>query len=215
MKIKIDDIIVGKNWSRTFGVGDVTELSESMSTHGQITPIIIDADNNLVAGFRRLEAAKRLGWDEIEACVNDGDDKVINLIENMNRENLTLWEEIQAVRDVFGPETSKSEIARQLSKTRPWVRPRVEIWTLPPEVIDKVRLGLYGVKEIMQHLRQRDGGDSSGRKKPVLKDGTLPKGEIKGVVTELLARGRDVEARALSYAVGGISRETLLDTESE
>lgn len=205
MKVLLRDIKQGKNWSRTFGVGDITELVASMREHGQVTPIIVDGEMNLIAGFRRVAAATELGWEDIEATVNsDGrNPKTVNLIENMNRENLTLWEEIQAIRDVFGSEASQGEIARQLSKSRPWVEPRVKIWELPQEFIDRVRLGVAGVNEIRKRLRGRTKtNQSTGGGKPNQE-------ELKQAITDLLKADRTLEARALSYAIGGISRDEL------
>lgn len=205
MRVKIEDLKIGKNWSRTFGVGDIQDLADSMNAHGQITPIIIDGQNNLIAGFRRVAAAKQLGWDEIEATVNaiGRDGKIVNLIENMQRENLTLWEEIQSIRDVFGPEVSQGEIARQLSKSRPWVEPRVKIWELPQDFIDRVRLGVAGVNEIRNKLRGRTKSNASTG------GGNPNKEQIKQAVTELLRAKRTAEARALSYAIGGTSWDDL------
>lgn len=207
MMVRLDELEIGKNWSRTFGVGDISELVASMQQHGQITPIIIDEHGNLVAGFRRVAAAGELGWEEIEAVINASgrDVKVVNLIENMQRENLTLWEEIQAIRDTFGGEASQSEIARQLSKTRPWVEPRVKIWELPQDFIDRVRLGVAGVSEIKARLRGRTTGSTTSRgiNCPNQK-------ELKQTITDLLSAGREPEARALSYALGGLSKSELL-----
>jgi len=211
VKVKLSDIKQGKNWSRTFGVGDISELVESMREHGQITPVIIDTDNNLIAGFRRVAAATELEWEEIEATYNEHgrDPKAVNLIENMQRQNLTLWEEIQAIRDVFGSECSQSEIARQLSKSRPWVETRVKVWGLPQEFIDRVRLGVAGVSEINKRLRGRtnNSGTSTGGGKPNQE-------EIKGVITALMRQGRDDEAKALSFALGAVKQSELLGYSS-
>jgi ParB family chromosome partitioning protein len=46
-------------------------MMESLRTHGQLTPIIINRNYELLAGFRRLQAAKRLGWKSIEAVMID------------------------------------------------------------------------------------------------------------------------------------------------
>lgn len=209
MKVPLDEIQLGKNYSRTFGVGDVEELAASMHEIGQITPVILNQHGVLVAGYRRYAAAEKLGWKEIDAVIRDGSDdehKVVNLIENMNRENLTLWEEIQGIRDVFGSEASQSEIARRLSKSRPWVEPRVKIWELPQDFIDRVRLGAAGVAEIRARLRGRTNKDT-----PTSRGVNCPnQKELKETITDLLTAGREAEARALSYALGGISKEELL-----
>ena len=52
-------------------LGDITVLMESLKSYGQLTPIIINRKYELIAGFRRLQAAKRLGWKSIEAMIID------------------------------------------------------------------------------------------------------------------------------------------------
>ena len=52
-------------------LGDITGLMESLKSYGQLTPIIINRKYELIAGFRRLQAAKRLGWKSIEAMIID------------------------------------------------------------------------------------------------------------------------------------------------
>jgi len=208
VKIKLTEVVLGKNYSRTFGVGCVKELADSMKLHGQITPLLIDGDKNLVAGYRRLAAAQLLEWDEIDVSVCLGDPKIVNLIENMNRTGLTLWEEIQAIRDVFGAETSLAEVARSLSKSRNWVRPRVEVWGLDSEFISRVRDGRTGVDAIRKAIALPK--ESNG---PTGKYGIPKTAEVKSAVSELFKRGREAEARALSYSCGTITREQLLGTE--
>jgi ParB family transcriptional regulator, chromosome partitioning protein len=46
-------------------------LMESLRKYGQLTPIIINRKHELIAGFRRLQAARRLGWKSIEAVMID------------------------------------------------------------------------------------------------------------------------------------------------
>lgn len=48
---------------------DIDQLASSMDRFGQLHPITITRRNVLIAGRRRLEAAKRLGWSTIEATV--------------------------------------------------------------------------------------------------------------------------------------------------
>ena len=60
MLIAPDSVIVKKRIRRH--LGDIEALMESLKKYGQLSPIIIDRGYELIAGFRRLEAAKRLGW---------------------------------------------------------------------------------------------------------------------------------------------------------
>lgn len=204
MKVRLDAVNIVQNFSRPFGLGCIKDLAESMAQHGQITPIILSGPV-LVAGHRRYAAALSLGWDEIEAVECVGDPGVINLIENMQREGLSLWDEIQGIRSVFGSEASYVEIGRALSKSRNWVRPRVDVWSLPQDFIDKVRDGHSGIHEIRKMTAPKSVAEER-----VINVLEVPKVvAIKALVSWLLLAGRSAEARALSYACGSLSREAV------
>ncbi|UGQ16383.1 ParB N-terminal domain-containing protein [Borrelia sp. RT5S] len=73
--------------------GDTTALKESIKKHGLLYPIIIDKNKNLVAGFRRYQVLKELGYKEVEVRVIPTEDKrvllEIELDENNTRKALT------------------------------------------------------------------------------------------------------------------------------
>lgn len=209
MKVNIADLTLGKNWSRAFGTGDISELAASLKEHGQITPIVIDKDSNLLAGYRRVAAAKSLEWEQIEALQNNEiNPQVLNLIENLNRDDPSLWEEIQAIRDVFGSEPQYATVARQLSRARTWVRPRVDVWTLPQEFITSVRLGVNGISDIKLMLAEKRGPSAMSKNM-----GHPSQPDVKRMITWLLAAGRDLEAKCLSFAVGGLTEQELKDID--
>ena len=68
MLININEIKIGSN-RREAAPEDVKALAESIAEVGMMNPITVDAESNLVAGLHRLEAAKLLGWTEIECNV--------------------------------------------------------------------------------------------------------------------------------------------------
>lgn len=68
MKIAINEIKVTAG-RRKASLTGIDELVRSISEVGLLNPITIDADHVLIAGLHRLEAAKRLGWTEIECTV--------------------------------------------------------------------------------------------------------------------------------------------------
>lgn len=94
MKIEIDDIVIKKRIRKN--LGDLSQLMLSMKKHGLLNPVIITAANELVAGHRRLEAAKRLGWKDIEVQVMTDIDEIekleLEIDENIQRRNLTTEE---------------------------------------------------------------------------------------------------------------------------
>ena len=85
--IPIEHIVVGVRFREE--LGDIESLSESIKNEGLINPITVDQDYKLLAGGRRLEAVKLLGWPSITANImqidNESDLRVIELIENIQR----------------------------------------------------------------------------------------------------------------------------------
>lgn len=98
MQIELDRIIIRKRVRKN--LGDLSSLMESMRKHGLLNPIVINNRNELVAGHRRTEAARRLGWTAIEARIVDNDEDVdlveMEIEENTQRKNLTTDELAEA-----------------------------------------------------------------------------------------------------------------------
>lgn len=91
MQIPIDDVVVKK---RIRGeIGDIGPLVDSMRRHGMLHPVAVNKKNQLVAGRRRLEAARALGWRTVPAVVVDARDELakleLELEENVNRRELS------------------------------------------------------------------------------------------------------------------------------
>jgi ParB family chromosome partitioning protein len=102
MQISIDEIKVKKRLRKDYG--DIKALAESMKRFGQISPIVLNSRSQLIAGGRRLEAAKYLGWRTINAVVMDIDDKISKLEyeieENIQRRDFTPEEAAAAAREL-------------------------------------------------------------------------------------------------------------------
>lgn len=94
MQIPIEDVVVKKRVRED--LGDISRLMESMRAYGLMNPIVINSTHELIAGERRLESARRLGWKTIEAHIVDRDSQVdqleMELDENIHRRNLTAME---------------------------------------------------------------------------------------------------------------------------
>src|SRR5262249_49969396 len=71
-EVKIDGIKVGKRFRGD--LGDIVSLSKSIAAIGLLHPVVVTKDSALVAGRRRLEACKELGWTDIPTTVVDLDD---------------------------------------------------------------------------------------------------------------------------------------------
>lgn len=91
MRLKISEIRIGNRIRKD--PGDLSELKDSMRRLGLLQPILVDTNNTLVAGFRRMEAAKALGWESIDSRLVDIQNKKDRLIieadENITRRDFT------------------------------------------------------------------------------------------------------------------------------
>ena len=67
--MRVEDIKISKRIRQE--TGDISQLKRSIQEVGLINPIIVNEKNELLSGFRRLEACKQLGWTEIEAKIVD------------------------------------------------------------------------------------------------------------------------------------------------
>jgi len=103
MKIPIEDIIV-KNRIRK-DPGDIESLAESLKRYGQISPIVISKKNVLIAGGRRLQAAKLLGWRTINAVISESSNELdlleLEVEENIQRRDFNMEEVADATRRIY------------------------------------------------------------------------------------------------------------------
>jgi ParB/RepB/Spo0J family partition protein len=91
---EITRIKIGKRMRED--LGDIEDLAESINLRGLLHLITIDENFNLIAGHRRLEACKLLGWEYIEARtisdLTEKEKRLIELEENTKRKDLTEYE---------------------------------------------------------------------------------------------------------------------------
>lgn len=96
--VAVGDIKVADRLRKT--LGDLSSLEGSMKQLGLLEPIGITRDKQLVFGLRRLECAKKLGWDTIRAVIIDDADslrlKLVELAENLKRKGMSWWEVAEA-----------------------------------------------------------------------------------------------------------------------
>lgn len=98
MKIEIDSIRINKR-KRNLNADKVGELAESFLLLGQLEPILLATNGGeytLLAGLHRLEAAKLLGWQTIEATLYQGDElerELVEIDENLMNNDLTVLEQ--------------------------------------------------------------------------------------------------------------------------
>lgn len=91
MQIALEDIKIKRRVRQK--PEEIEALMDSMRRYGLLNPITVNSKYVLIAGARRLEAAKRLGWRTINVVVLDSTDKIseleIEIEENTQRSNFT------------------------------------------------------------------------------------------------------------------------------
>ncbi len=220
------------------------ELADSMRAKGLKIPIIVqpreDArhvpkgfEYRIVAGHRRYTAAKLLlQWTTIPAMVVTGlseiDARITNLIENLARKNLTLYQEAVALRHTFPDPISYERMSKEVSKSSSWCRLRWRLLDSPKAVQDLAKKGILSATDLryltykttdeqvriaaeievaqlhgesLLNLRRRN---CKSRRARNLRD-------IDEMVTMLLAKGAYPDPyKALAWAAGRIPDKELL-----
>lgn len=121
---------------KTFNAEALKELAESIETHGIIQPLVVKADPNggytIVAGERRWRAAALAKLEVVPVIVRDDLDAFAQVVENIQRENLTsmeLYRWIAGQLDV--PDMTQTELAGRLGKSKTWVSFYASISKMP------------------------------------------------------------------------------------
>ena len=146
-KEKIDDIDVDKievnpfQPRQEFKEEEIKELAQSIKNFGLIQAITVretDSGYELIAGERRLRAAKYIDRDFIPAVIKDFNDQEmaeIALIENLQRKDLNFLEEAQAYSRLLEEfDLTQKELAAQLSKSQSTIANKLRLLNLSQKV---------------------------------------------------------------------------------
>ena len=150
---------------KIFKEKDLKELSLSIQENGIIQPLILSKAEkgfDLIAGERRLRAAKLAGVKKVPAVikkVTEKDKMVISIIENVQRSDLNCVEEALAYYQLMNDfELTQEEVAKKLGKERSTVANFLRILKLPREVIDylqKENLS-FGHAKVLASVKERE-----------------------------------------------------------
>src|SRR5437870_6640876 len=163
--VNLDKIDPNPDQPRT-DFGDLTELTASIADKGVLEPLLVKPSRAtgrwmIIAGERRFRAARQAGLTEVpcvEMNVDDGTVAEIALIENMQRKDLTVWEEadgLQALCERFG--YTHEEVARKVGKSRSTVTEALSIAAIPADVREICRQADVSAKSmLLQIVRQPD-----------------------------------------------------------
>ena len=130
---------------------DIVELMKDIEAKGLLQPVTLRAlwdteehlklrgfKYSLISGFRRFSAYRALGAVEIPGHLRDVktdfEAKDINAVENLQRQDLTFWQECQSIRHYWLGGWSRQEIAHRINKSDGWVQVRIMLLEMEPEI---------------------------------------------------------------------------------
>lgn len=145
VQIPLSDITPNRYQPRTiFNEEKIKELAQTIHTHGMIQPIVVRKieDGNgkyeIIAGERRYRAVTELKWDTVPAIIrkmNDKETASVALIENLQREELTVIEEAKAYQRLIDiHELTQEALAQRLGKNQSTIANKLRLLKLPEKV---------------------------------------------------------------------------------
>lgn len=177
--LAVDAIVPNPHQPRKyFSEESIDELAESIQAVGVLQPLLIkkDGDTNLlIAGERRLRAAKRAGLKEVPVRFIDVDEEKgdrISLIENVQREDLNPMEEAEAYETLRKKyKYTQEKIAGLVGKSRPYIANSLRLLKLEPVVKEMLRREELSISQGKLLLSVKDGNAQIKQAKRMVDEG--------------------------------------------
>ena len=228
--ISIDKLDPNPDQPRT-EIGDLTELTASIREKGVLEPLLVKPMMGrwmIIAGERRWRAATAAGLAELPCIEMDVDDSgvaEIALIENMQRKDLTPWEEADGLRALcerFG--YTHEDVARKVGKSRSTVTEALSIASIPASIREVCRAAEITSKSLLlQIVRQPDDESMRVMAEQIASEGLTrdgarkarrafidPTGASEPYVYRYEAPGREFKVE-VKFKKSNISAEELFD----
>ena len=149
--LNINDIEPNRNQPRNdFDETALAELSESITNHGLLQPIVVrpnlDGTYMIIAGERRWRACRMAGLTEVPVIIKETDDKTLMelaLIENLQREDLNVVEEALGYKALIEEYSlTQEEVANRMGKSRSAVTNILRLLSLTEAELEALRKGI-------------------------------------------------------------------------
>lgn len=223
-----------------FTAQSVHELSLSIAARGLDFPLVVqpaaDVEGGLPAGcqyrlmcgHRRFKAITTfLSWTSVPCTVrrglSDREARLLNLTENLERHDLNRLEEALAIGRMYPAGTALAAIAYELKRSIPWVKYRLEILKLPPQLQQCVAAGRLKMNDIRllvtlpdmerdeaARVMMREGRSSFSARKPC-RIGKKRKSQINRMIERLFEAGLSgLCTRLLAWTTGAVTDEEMI-----
>lgn len=177
--------------------GAIAELADSLREHGLVQPIVVRQFGDryqLIAGQRRLAAAKRAGWTGILARVLEVDDRQmaeIAIVENLQRRDLDALDKASSFKQYLANwQCTQEELAKRLSVDRSTVANLIRLLDLPAAVQHLLRAGSISMGHARALLPIGDEPEQVRLAKRVVDEG-LSVRAVEAEVKEILRRDEE------------------------
>ena len=214
-------------------MGDLTELKASIAEKGIIEPLIVRPRGErygIIAGERRYQAAVQLGLTDLPVVIRPADESEsieLALIENLQRKDLTAFEEahaLQALVERFA--YTHEQIAKRLGKSRTSITESLSLNAMPEDVEHLCRLaGIASKSVLLEIVRQRspeamaafieqitrDGGATRRRAREAAASRRGARGRAKPFVYRYASPNRTFSLR-LAFRKASVPRDQLIAT---
>ena len=195
---------------------DLAELCYSIKEKGLLHPIIVrmieDGEYEIVAGTRRYNACKMLGWRKILSHVVELDDKdvfEVSLIENIHSKNLNSIEEARAFQDYVTTYGwgGISELATRLGKSVSYVDKRIRLLDLPPDVLESLSKGSLSVS-IGDELLPLKEKEQQSKLAELIKKRKLSSRQVRRLKSEMKSSGNPYDVLDFQTKIIDIDAKT-------
>jgi ParB family chromosome partitioning protein len=191
-------------WGKRIVVSEheVDEIAESIRSNTQIEPIVVrrldDGGYELISGFMRLNALKRLGCETVEAKIIECSDEealTISLDENLKRSNMHPFDiarKIEYMHRSLG--LSVREIGRRLGRDASWVSMMLAIGSLCDEAKEILAPRIKDIPTLYEVSKLRDSRDQVLASRIIAEHG-LGRREASCLVKEIMEKGSEAVER--------------------
>ncbi len=149
------------------------ELVKSIELNGLLEPLVIDKDNNLISGHRRLQAIKDIGWESVDCRITHTDNLLISLIElnryrkktesEVTKEANLLMKEYNIIKgsgNYMKKKEPKSknwsivDVSKKLGTNTTKLKKLLSIENYEPTLLNEIDLGKISVEKAYQKVRK-------------------------------------------------------------
>jgi ParB family chromosome partitioning protein len=172
-------------------MGDLSELMASIAEKGIVEPLVVRqraGRYQIIAGERRYHAAVQVGLREVPVVIREADDAEVlelALIENLQRKDLTPFEEAEALHQLAQRcNYTHEDMARKLGKSRTSITESLSLNNMPEEVRNVCRLAdITSRSTLLQIVRQQDPKKMLALVERVAAQGTATRQQVRHETT--------------------------------